>query len=134
MLSGRSGRVFESATAWWNRGSRSDMAGRNGGGTREVALASTVLLRGLDALDLLDQLVRPRRLLEHLGTRVVVDGDAELLGDRAQDREHPRVLLLGEQVDLQVELVAALADLRGTVLAHEDEGREEDGLERDDER
>jgi len=54
--------------------------------------------------------------------------------DLDEELEHPRVFLLGEQIDLQVEMIATLRDARLSILGDEDEGREKDRFEGDGER
>jgi hypothetical protein len=56
-----------------------------------------------------------------LKVRVRVLG-ADFLGNALQHLNHFGVLLLGQQVDLQVQLVSAVADAQFIVLADKDEG------------
>ncbi len=79
--------------------------------------------------DLLHQLVWARRLIERADGGIVIHLDAQLGPDSFQHGKHLCILLLAEQIDLEVEMVASFADSRIAVLADENEGREETGLQ-----
>ncbi len=60
--------------------------------------------------------------------------NAGLLGHATEKLQELRHFVLGQQIDLQIQVGAHVGDDRRAVLADEHEGREEDRLERHDER
>ena len=64
------------------------------------------------ALDLADDLGVLRLLLEGAAVAVLVEADPGALADEVQEAEDLGGLLLRQHVDLQVEVIAALGELR----------------------
>lgn len=58
--------------------------------------------------------------------------DVEAFADCPEELERLGCLLLGEQIDLEIEVIAGIAALLHAVLLHENEGAEENALYRDD--
>jgi len=84
------------------------------------------------ALGFLNDLVRTRRLFIGVCQRLVI-GNAPLIAKQAQQTELFGTLLFSQQVDLQIEMIAPLAEQTLTVLAHQNHRRRECGLKREDE-
>ena len=66
--------------------------------------------------------------------RIIGKFRTELGRDRRQHGQHPRVLLFAKQVNLQVEMVATFSDSGVVILTDQNKGRQENCLERNDER
>ena len=60
------------------------------------------------------------------------DADARVRAQAVQHVEHRRQLLLGQEVDLKVQVPPAFGKSRHVVLRHQDHVREEDGFEHND--
>ena len=74
-------------------------------------------------VDLFDKLFRPRTFFQNFDIRVVIVFDADLIRDAFEQSQHLGVLLLGQQVNLQIEVVAPLADSCLPVLGNQNERR-----------
>src|SRR6476646_11091046 len=79
-------------------------------------------------VDLGAERLRLRRLRQHPHLSALLDLAANRPPDLFQHQQHLRVLLLGQEVQLQVEVTALVADLGSPVLTHQDEDREKDRL------
>ena len=73
-------------------------------------------------------------LLEKAQLGIGADIDPQLGGNLLQELKRLGVFLLGQQVDLQIELVAPVADAQLVVLADQDKGRQKNRLQRNDQR
>ena len=81
----------------------------------------SALLTAFGAFDLCGEPARIRRGGKSR-ERAFIAVDAGPPCDLDEELEHPRVLLLGEQIDLQVEMIATLRDARLPILGDQDEG------------
>ena len=73
-----------------------------------------------------------RGLVQYLEAGILVCFGAHFFCNAFQHPQELGVFLFGEQIDLQIQVVTPLAELRFMVLTDEDEGREENGFQRDD--
>ena len=65
-------------------------------------------------------------MVQYLKAWIIVRVGSDFFGDALQHSQHFGILLFGQQIDLQVQLIAAFAEAGFMVLANEDEGRKKD--------
>jgi hypothetical protein len=120
--------------------SRSNIDQRGEGGS-DKALESTVnrnsRLIGVrwfgSLLNLLNELLWMSGLIQYLEARILVCFGTHFFCNAFQHPQQLGVFLFGEQIDLQIQVVTPLAELRFMVLTDENEGRQENGFQRDHE-
>ena len=90
------------------------------------------MLRGLfqvqSLIDLSNQVFRASGLGQYVYVRVVSVSNPEMFGDHLQKTERLRALLLSKEINLQIEMAAALIDPLLAVFRDHDEGAQENGF------
>src|SRR5262245_51280737 len=82
---------------------------------------------------LLHYFFRVRLSLQSHGIGVVLDLRSDLFGYLFKEVEHFGIFLLGEEVDLQIQMVSPLGYFGLTILINQDERRKKDRFQRYDE-
>ena len=82
-------------------------------------------------LDLIDELFGTGGLLQYLQAWIVIYFHSYFFCNTPEKCQHFRILLFGQQIDLQIELVASFTKSRLVILADEDEGGEKNCLQGD---